>query len=642
MTIYVGQSVVKKQGGMGLGAQAPLPPAQVEASFTQAPIDVVESDAGRKVLTHRHFGHPEEHPVTLRHRKASADPMHAEEDKLIDEYKDLYDKARKGECNPLEMKRIHELRGRLQEIQATRETDARRILGRDMLEAADAQGGTFSLKPRQAPAKPAAPKPSGDNLLTQTASARSGKTFKGEAMSEDDEATFYGDDVAEEGGVEKRTISWSLDKAVDAAIMASSTIMKAYRGEPPYPADEAEDDGTHGSMADPASGEVAHDIRHAKTTGPYSGQVTSGSVARKARPKGWTKGSSKDFWESVSEKGPHARCVEHVGGTVDDPHAFCAWAEHEATGHWPGERRGKATEEKAAGDYYLKPGEEPPPGANVQEGPRGGRFIPGDGGRLHPKDEQDLQSMKVQPQGEGPTGSPQGQAAGETPGRGEQNRPAAPATGDETAGARAGRPNFDDVWDEFKDARGDGWGWGDPRATAPGGGILSDEEEDAYFEEYVRDQYPEHAEALIADRDYAAGRDPNAVFEKIMDYVGTDPDAKQLLDRYAKLWDADARTGDLRDWHHEELASEMADWYAAKNPGIDRKIVDEGASNWAADVFDDLARSHGWDLEGGDDHPSLSPGERNPSMGRWSSDPVVVPSSANIYKGAAFVQRPVK
>lgn len=285
MTIAVGQSIVSKQGSMSVGTQMPIQaPPTMEASYTQDPVDVAESDPSRKVLTHRHFGHPEEHPVTLRHRKASVDPMHGEEDKVIDEYKDLYDKARRGECNPVEMKRVHQLRGRLQEIQASRESDARRILGGDLLEAAASPGGGFSLKPPAPMQQPAPPKVTGGNLLTQTASGRSGKTFK----------------------------AYPIRKAVDSAIMATDSIMKSHHGELHYPADRPENYGVHGSMPHPASGDVAHDVQHATATGPYSRDVTGGRISEKAGQDG---------------------------------------------------RR------------YLHPGEEPPPGTSVQQGPRGGQFI---------------------------------------------------------------------------------------------------------------------------------------------------------------------------------------------------------------------------------------------------------------------------
>lgn len=71
-----------------------------------------------------------------------------------------------------------------------------------------------------------------------------------------------------------------------------------------------------------------------------------------AKQRGWTKESHRDYWKKISramnlasrvvyrgEPGGHTACVERMRGKVDDPHAFCAWAEHEATGYWPREKR---------------------------------------------------------------------------------------------------------------------------------------------------------------------------------------------------------------------------------------------------------------------------------------------------------------
>lgn len=312
MTITVGQSLIAKQGGMSLGTQGPISPSPaVEASYTQEPTTVEEVQA-KKVLTHRHFGHPEEHPVTLRHRKASIDPMHNEEDKIIDEYKDLYDKAKKGECNPLEMKRVHQLRGRLHEIQASRESDARRILGDDMLEAA----AGFSLAPPKPPQQSAPPKITGNNLLTQTASARSGKTFK----------------------------SYPIKKTVDSAIMATDSILKSHRGEPHYPADLPEDYGIHGSMTDPTEGEVVSDIRGTLSKAPHKGCGDPSCASAKG-----------NVCECSCHGGNHAKAGGMQKALVRKPI------------------------EKDGTRQYLKPGEEPPQDASIQEGPRGGRFISGDG-----------------------------------------------------------------------------------------------------------------------------------------------------------------------------------------------------------------------------------------------------------------------
>lgn len=58
-----------------------------------------------------------------------------------------------------------------------------------------------------------------------------------------------------------------------------------------------------------------------------------------SKQRGWTKESHKSFWRKISKREPggHTACVERMRGKVDDPHAFCAWAEHEATGRWPRE-----------------------------------------------------------------------------------------------------------------------------------------------------------------------------------------------------------------------------------------------------------------------------------------------------------------
>lgn len=81
---------------------------------------------------HRHQGHPETHPVRLRHRKTSADPLHKEEDGLVDQWKDLYDKAQQGMCTPQELQQLEQIRARVGELNASRATDAERILGLSM------------------------------------------------------------------------------------------------------------------------------------------------------------------------------------------------------------------------------------------------------------------------------------------------------------------------------------------------------------------------------------------------------------------------------------------------------------------------------------------------------------------------------
>jgi uncharacterized membrane protein len=61
--------------------------------------------------------------------------------------------------------------------------------------------------------------------------------------------------------------------------------------------------------------------------------------------RGWTPESHRGFWSKISsglEKdgpGGHRACVGRMEGKVDDPHAFCAWAEAESTGQWPSEKK---------------------------------------------------------------------------------------------------------------------------------------------------------------------------------------------------------------------------------------------------------------------------------------------------------------
>ena len=93
---------------------------------------------------------------------------------------------------------------------------------------------------------------------------------------------------------------------------------------------------------------------------PRSYPMTEPRKAEKfAKQAGWTEESRKKFWEKISravgaqeaasllalatlslgEPGGHTACVERMEGKVDDPHAFCSYAEHEATGYWPREKR---------------------------------------------------------------------------------------------------------------------------------------------------------------------------------------------------------------------------------------------------------------------------------------------------------------
>lgn len=125
--------------GISIGAQKPfnVQKPDIENTVTQDEVDTVEFEGGTSTnlimprLTHRHYGHLEDHPIALRHRKNSLDPLHGEEDKLVDEFKELFDKAKKGECNPVEMGRLQSIQGRLSEIQASRQEDARRLLAEE-------------------------------------------------------------------------------------------------------------------------------------------------------------------------------------------------------------------------------------------------------------------------------------------------------------------------------------------------------------------------------------------------------------------------------------------------------------------------------------------------------------------------------
>lgn len=218
MEIYLGNTLLNKSG-LSIGTQS-----QVEDTYTQAPVDVREDQ--NQSMVHRHQGHPDEHPVSLRHRKTSADPLHKEEDKIIDQFKDLWDKAKRGECNPLELAAMRTLRGRLEEINNTRLSDAQRILGGSV----DNNESLGAFSPQE-------PEVERDTYEKPALAAKP-----------------------------KLAKSSSLRKSADAAIMISGMIMNGV--EPNYPADEPEDDGTHGSMPDPTDGEVSSDIEHTEEDGP--------------------------------------------------------------------------------------------------------------------------------------------------------------------------------------------------------------------------------------------------------------------------------------------------------------------------------------------------------------------------------------
>jgi hypothetical protein len=79
-------------------------------------------------LTHRHFGMAKEHPVALRHGKSGMDALHKEEDKLVDEYRDLFAKARQGVASHQDIARAQEIKRALGEMNQRRLDEARTIL----------------------------------------------------------------------------------------------------------------------------------------------------------------------------------------------------------------------------------------------------------------------------------------------------------------------------------------------------------------------------------------------------------------------------------------------------------------------------------------------------------------------------------
>lgn len=78
-------------------------------------------------LMHAHSGHSAPHPVALRHRATSMDPLHKDEDKLVDEYKNLYEKAGQGLCTGVDLMRLREIKGQLRELQGKRQAEAQKI-----------------------------------------------------------------------------------------------------------------------------------------------------------------------------------------------------------------------------------------------------------------------------------------------------------------------------------------------------------------------------------------------------------------------------------------------------------------------------------------------------------------------------------
>ena len=50
----------------------------------------------------------------------------------------------------------------------------------------------------------------------------------------------------------------------------------------------------------------------------------------------------EDLQKPFADYANHADCVEQNTGKVSDPHAFCAWLEHQTTGSWPAEKLLKA------------------------------------------------------------------------------------------------------------------------------------------------------------------------------------------------------------------------------------------------------------------------------------------------------------
>lgn len=158
---YLRQQGLLRKGTLSLGTQQPTPPVDptaaaphetnLQAAETQAPRETVDAE------THRHYGHPEDHPVGLRHRKASQDPLHKEEDGLYDQFKELRDKANRGECSPAELIGLREVQGKLASIQHERKRTAQALLQPHSGMAGATQANMAVAAPAAKPADAAKP-----------------------------------------------------------------------------------------------------------------------------------------------------------------------------------------------------------------------------------------------------------------------------------------------------------------------------------------------------------------------------------------------------------------------------------------------------------------------------------------------------
>lgn len=96
-------------------------------------------------------------------------------------------------------------------------------------------------------------------------------------------------------------------------------------------------------------GDALEGMHKAVSCKACKGMVSRGQrrmIEAMMKQRGWTPESHQDFWGRISsadiekgEPGGHMACVGRMNGKVDDPHAFCAWAEAQATGEWPGEHK---------------------------------------------------------------------------------------------------------------------------------------------------------------------------------------------------------------------------------------------------------------------------------------------------------------